>query len=63
MKKQEVLESLKDGLIVSCQAVPEEPHYMEGITVKFAECAAWAGAKGIRANSPEDIRADRKSVV
>ena len=44
MKKQEVLESLKDGLIVSCQAVPEEPHYMEGITVKFAECAAWAGA-------------------
>ena len=62
MKKQEVLESLKDGLIVSCQAVPEEPHYMEGITVKFAECAAWAGAKGIRANSPEDIRAIQAQV-
>ena len=62
MKKQEVLESLKDGLIVSCQAVPEEPHYMEGITVKFAECAAWAGAKGIRANSPEDIRAIKAQV-
>ena len=49
MNKKEVYESLKDGLIVSCQAVPSEPHYMPGITTMFAECAKWAGAKGLRA--------------
>lgn len=57
MNKEELIASFKDGLIVSCQAVPSEPHYMEGMTVKMAECAKWAGAVGIRANSPEDIRA------
>ena len=62
MNKIEVLESLKNGLIVSCQAVPSEPHYMEGITVKFAECAQWGGAVGIRANTPEDIKAIKAKV-
>ena len=62
MNKNEIVESLKDGLIVSCQAVPGEPHYMEGITVKFAECADWAGAAGLRVNSPEDIKAIKEKV-
>ena len=62
MNKKEVYESLKDGLIVSCQAVPSEPHYMPGITTMFAECAKWAGAKGLRVNSPEDIRAIKEKV-
>ena len=62
MNKKEVYESLKDGLIVSCQAVPSEPHYMPGITTMFAECANWAGAKGLRVNSPEDIRAIKEKV-
>lgn len=30
--KEEVYASLEDGLIVSCQATPAEPHYMPGIT-------------------------------
>ena len=62
MNKKEVYESLKDGLIVSCQAVPSEPHYMPGITTMFAECAKWAGSKGLRVNSPEDIRAIKEKV-
>ena len=62
MNKQEVVERLKEGLIVSCQAVPDEPHYMPGITTTFAKCAQWAGAKGLRVNSPEDIRAIKKEV-
>lgn len=62
MNKKEIYESLKDGLIVSCQAVPSEPHYMPGITTMFAECAKWAGAKGLRVNSPEDIRAIKEKV-
>lgn len=62
MNKQEVYDRLKDGLIVSCQAVPEEPHYMPGITTTFAKCAQWAGASGLRVNSPEDIKAIKKEV-
>lgn len=56
MNKNEIIESLKNGLIVSCQAVPGEPHYMPGMSLKMAECAAWAGAVGIRANTPKDVR-------
>ena len=62
MNKQEVYDSLKDGLIVSCQAVEGEPHYMEGITTVYARCAKWADAKGLRVNTPEDIRAIKKEV-
>lgn len=62
MNKKEVYDSLKDGLIVSCQAVPSEPHYMPGVTTMFAKCALWAGAKGLRVNSPEDIKEIKKEV-
>ena len=62
MEKKELIDSLKDGLIVSCQAVPSEPHYMPGITTMYAECAKWAGAVGLRVNSPDDIRAIKAKV-
>lgn len=60
--KQEIIDSLHNGLIVSCQAVPGEPHYMPGVTTMFAECAAWAGAAGLRVNTPEDIQAIKAKV-
>ena len=60
--REEVYASLEDGLIVSCQATPAEPHYMPGITTMFAECAQWAGAKGLRVDSPENIRAIKEKV-
>lgn len=60
--KETLKEKLKNGLIVSCQAVEDEPHYMEGITTTFAKCAQWAGAVGIRANSPKDIRSIKAEV-
>ncbi len=56
MTKQEIIDSLKDGLIVSCQAVPSEPHYMEGIVEMYAKCAVWAGAAGLRIDSPENVK-------
>ncbi|MDO4520949.1 MAG: putative N-acetylmannosamine-6-phosphate 2-epimerase [Erysipelotrichaceae bacterium] len=62
MNKEEIIHQLHNGLIVSCQAVPGEPHYMPGITTMFAECAAWAGAAGLRVNSPEDIKAIKEKV-
>lgn len=62
MKKQEIIDSLYQGLIVSCQATPSEPHYMEGYVAKMAECAKWAGAVGLRVDSPENIQAVKKVV-
>lgn len=54
--KKQLLDSLKDGLIVSCQTQKDEPIYTDDMVVKMAEAAAWGGAVGIRANSPEQIR-------
>lgn len=62
MNKKELIDSLKDGLIVSCQAVPSEPHYMPGCHVMYAECAKWAGAVGLRVDTPENVRAIKEKV-
>ena len=61
-KKKRILEKLKNGLIVSCQVHHDDPIYTDNIAVKMAEAAKWAGANGIRANSPEQIRAIKAAV-
>lgn len=61
-RKRAVLESFKGGLIVSCQVQHDDPIYSEDIVVKMAQAAKWAGAVGIRANSPEQIRAIKAAV-
>ena len=55
-KKRELLESMKGGLIVSCQTQPDDPIYTPDMHVKMAQAAQWAGAVGIRANSPRQIK-------
>jgi len=60
--KRELLESLKNGLIVSCQVQKDDPIYTDDIVIKMAEAAAWAGAVAIRANSPEQIKAIKEKV-
>ncbi len=50
------IESLKGKLIVSCQALPEEPLHSSFIMGRMALAAKEGGAAGIRANTPEDIR-------
>lgn len=53
---------LPQGLIVSCQALSDEPLHSSFIMSKMALAAYEGGAVGIRANSKEDIIAIKKEV-
>ena len=57
-----VFEALRGGLVVSCQALPEEPLHSSFIMSRMALAAQRGGAVGIRANTVEDIRAIRETV-
>src|SRR5699024_8572350 len=56
------LKQLKGTLIVSCQALEDEPLYSSFIMSKMALAAYQGGAMGIRANSYDDIVAIKKEV-
>lgn len=64
MDKKQVINKLKGGLIVSCQALPGEPLYSDngGIMPRIAEAMERVGAAGIRCNSERDIREIREVV-
>ena len=53
---------LRSKLVVSCQALPDEPLFGADIMARMAVAAWQGGAVAIRANSPEDIRAIRAAV-
>ncbi len=58
----DVLDKIKGRLIVSCQALEDEPLHDSYIMSKMAFAAKLGGASGIRANSVKDIRAIKKEV-
>ncbi|MCI1397003.1 MAG: N-acetylmannosamine-6-phosphate 2-epimerase, partial [Pediococcus pentosaceus] len=55
--KNNFFEAVKGKLIISCQALPNEPLHSSFIMARMARAAKMAGAAGIRANSVVDIQA------
>ncbi len=57
MIKEDIINKLKGGLIVSCQALPGEPLYIEDDTMMplMARAAKKAGACAIRTNGVVDV--------
>lgn len=56
MKVEALVKDWDQGLIVSCQSFEGEPIHGPGIMVKMAESALWAGAVGLRANEPQNVK-------
>ena len=61
-RNEEIMKQIEGKLIVSCQALPEEPLHSSFIMGRMAYAASHAGAGGIRANTVEDITEIRKNV-
>ena len=62
MEKSAILQRIHHKLIVSCQALNDEPLYSPLIMERMAVAAQEGGAAGIRANSPRDIEKIREAV-
>lgn len=63
MTQQEIKDQIHGKLIVSCQALKEEPLYSSYIMSRMAYAAMEGGAAGIRANTVEDITEIKKTVT
>ncbi|NOU96426.1 putative N-acetylmannosamine-6-phosphate 2-epimerase [Paenibacillus sp. LMG 31456] len=60
--RRNILDLIKRKLVVSCQALPDEPLHSPFIMGRMAYAAYLGGAAGIRANSVEDIKEIKKQV-
>jgi N-acylglucosamine-6-phosphate 2-epimerase len=57
-----VIDQIRGGVIISCQAVVGDPTRAASIMTVFAQSAERGGAVGIRANGAEDVAAIKKVV-
>lgn len=62
MVKNKMIEKMKGGLIVSCQVQHDDPIFTDVTHTMMAKAAQWAGAVGIRANSPKQIKDIKQEV-
>jgi len=58
-----MINRIKYGIIVSCQAGPQEPLYGSQYMAAMARAAERGGAAGIRANGPADVAAIKASTT
>ncbi|MGD6870975.1 N-acetylmannosamine-6-phosphate 2-epimerase [Sutcliffiella horikoshii] len=63
MTKKQIFQQIKGKLIVSCQALENEPLHGSEVMAKMAKAAYIGGASGIRANGLEDIKAIKQAVA
>lgn len=62
MNREEFLRATQGGIIVSCQALPNEPLYGSDLMARMALAVSMGGAVGIRCGFGQDIRAIREQV-
>lgn len=62
MDNNKDISAIKGKLIVSCQALDDEPLHSSFIMSRMARAAKEGGASGIRANTSEDIKEIQKEV-
>jgi N-acylglucosamine-6-phosphate 2-epimerase len=62
MTIEQFLAQVQGQLIASCQALPEEPLHGTEIMVRMARAAKQGGARAIRANSPQDVKAIKDDI-
>ena len=62
MTVEQFLGQVESHLIVSCQALPDEPLHGSEIMVRMARAAKQGGARAIRANSPQDVKAIKDDI-
>lgn len=58
----DALKNIKGGMIVSCQALEDEPLHSSTIMMRMAKAAEMGGAVGIRANTPQDCMEIKENV-
>ena len=63
MSDKSIFHDFSNGLIVSCQALSDEPLFGSDHMAAMAVAAAQGGAVAIRANTPVDVSAIRKAVL
>lgn len=62
IEKVSLFSRIEGGLVVSCQALEDEPLHSAEIMARMAEAAMVGGAVGIRCNGVEDTKAIRAKV-
>lgn len=55
------IDAIRGGIIISCQALPEDPTHGPSFTAAFALAAKRGGAVGIRANGAADVAAIKEA--